>query len=122
MITHSAMIWRMYNQRAECENRIKELKAEYGINGFCLESMWATENAFRWVKVANNLMALFRLTLLKERKHLPRKSTMNFQCIAIGSYLARSARKTVLRLCVKDKRKDFIEGLFKNLSQCSPPF
>lgn len=118
----AAMIWRLYNQRAECENRIKELKTEYGIDGFCLETMGATENAFRWVMVAHNLMALFRLTLLKDRKHVPRKSTINFQCIAIGSYLTRSARKTVLQLCVKDKRKEFIEGLFKNLSQFSPPF
>lgn len=92
------------------------------IEGSCLESMWAAENEFRWVVVAHSLMSLFRLTLLRERKHIPRKSTINFQCIAIGSYLARSARKTALRLCPKGKRKEFIEGLFKPLSGISLPF
>lgn len=118
----SVMVWRMYNQRAECENRIKELKMDYGIEGFCLDSMWATEHAFRWVMVAHNLMALFRLTLLRNRKHVPKKSTIQFQCIAIGSYLTKSGRKTVLKLSAKEKRKEFLEGLFKNLSGVSPPF
>ena len=116
------MIWRIYNQRADAENRIKELKYDYGIEGFCLEDFSATENAFRWVMVAHNLMSLFKLTILKNRKHLPRLSTLNFQCIAIGSYLSKSARKQVLKLSAIDKRREFIRRLFSNLSGLSPPF
>jgi len=116
------LIWQLYNQRADTENRIKELKYDYGIEGFCLEEFGATENAFRWVMVAHNLMSLFKLALLKNRKHLPTLSTLNFQCIAIGSYLSKSARKQVLKLSLKEKRRKFIEQLFSNLSGLSPPF
>ena len=118
----SKMIWQIYNQRADCENRIKELKYDYGIEGFCFDDLYATENAFRWVMVIHNLMALFKLELLKERKHRTMLSTLNFQFIAIGSYLSKSARKTILNLSVKEKRKRFIEGLFSQLSGLSPPF
>jgi hypothetical protein len=116
------MIWRLYNQRADAENRIKELKYDYGIEGFCLDDFGATENVFRWVMVAHNLMSLFKLSLLRHKKHLPTLSTLNFQCIAIGSYLRKSARKKILKLSVRDKRKQFIESLFSKLHGLGPPF
>lgn len=115
-------IWKLYNQRADCENRIRELKHDYGIEGFCLDDMWATENAFRWVMVIHNLMALFKLKLMTDRKHRPMLSTLTLQCIAIGSYLSRSARKTVLKLSLKEKRRQFIDRLFTDLQDLSPPF
>ena len=118
----SKLVWQLYNQRADCENRIRELKQDYGIEGFCLNDMWATENAFRWVMVVHNLMALFKMKLYSERKHKPMLSTLNFQCIAIGSYLSKSARKQVLKLSLKEKRRLFIERLFSNLQGLSPPF
>jgi hypothetical protein len=37
--------WRFYKSRAECENRIKELKEDFGANGFCLHSFDGTEAA-----------------------------------------------------------------------------
>ena len=43
-------IWKIYNSRADCENRIKELKQDLG----------ATEASFRVIMVAYNLMSLFR--------------------------------------------------------------
>lgn len=116
------VIWQLYNQRADCENRIRELKYDYGIEGFCLDDMWATENAFRWVMVIHNLMALFKLKLMADRKHRPMLSSLTLQCIAIGSYLSRSARTTVLKLSLKEKRRQFIDRLFRELDGLSPPF
>lgn len=118
----SALIWRTYNQRADCENRIKELKYEYGIEGFCMKQMGATESAFRWIMVAHNLMSLFRMKLLSERRNAPTKATVNFECIAIGSYLTKKSRNIILNLSVQDKRRQFIEGLFQKLSGIGPPF
>lgn len=115
------MIWHLYNNRADCENRIRELRNDYGIDGFCLDDFYATEAAFRWTMVAHNLMSLFRLQVLNH-KHLPSLSTMKFQCIAIGSFLAKSGRKTVLKLSAKDKRRQFLEGIFRKLDDLSPPF
>jgi hypothetical protein len=37
--------WRFYNSRAECENRIKQLKDDFGAGGFCLHSFDGTEAA-----------------------------------------------------------------------------
>jgi len=34
----------------------------------------------------------------------------------------KSGRKTVLKLSAKDKRKQFLEGLFQKVSELSPPF
>ncbi len=116
------LVWQLYNKRADCENRIKELKQDYGIEGFCLKEMGATENAFRWIMVAHNLMSLFKLQVLKKKKKIPQLSTLTLQCIAIGSYLTKSARKTTQKLSVVQKRRRYIDSLFKNLSGSSPPF
>ena len=115
------MVWQIYNHRADCENQIRELKYNYGIEGFCMDDFYATEAAFRWTMVAYNLMSLFRLQVLNNKNH-PVLSTMRFQCIAIGSYLARTGRKMTLRLSAKQKRRQFLEGLFLKAENLSPPF
>jgi len=117
----SSLVWQLYNQRADCENRIRELKYDYGIEGFCMDDFYATEAAFRWTMVAHNLMSLFRLQVLNN-KHHPALSTMRFQCIAIGSYLVKTGRKTTLKLSAKQNRRQFLEGLFSKVSNLSPPF
>ena len=45
-------IWDLYNGRADCENRIKELKQDFGLESFCLKDFWATKASFRWIMVA----------------------------------------------------------------------
>lgn len=116
------LVWQLYNKRADCENRIKELKQDYGIEGFCLKRLGATENAFRWIMVAHNLMSLFKLQVLRRKKKIPQLSTLNLQCIAIGSFLTRSARKTTLKLSVAEKRRRFFDELFMNLGDSAPPY
>jgi len=53
-------VWRMYRGRADCENRLGELKHDFALSGFCLDSFYGTEAAFRTGMVAYNLMSLFR--------------------------------------------------------------
>ena len=38
-------VWRLYRGRADCENRIKELKADFGLDAFNMRDFWATEAA-----------------------------------------------------------------------------
>lgn len=52
------MIHLLYTKRADAENRIKELKYDYGIDGFALRAFGAMEAAFRFTMVAFNIMAL----------------------------------------------------------------
>ena len=33
-------IWNIYNTRADFENRIKELKQDFGLDNFCLQDFW----------------------------------------------------------------------------------
>jgi len=40
-------MYNLYNSRADCENRIKELKYDFGADNFCLNSFFATEASFR---------------------------------------------------------------------------
>ncbi len=53
-------IWKIYNSWADCENRIRELKQDFGLEAFRLQDFWATEASFRFIMVAYNLMSPFR--------------------------------------------------------------
>lgn len=103
-------IHRLYNGRADCENRIKELKADYGINGYALKKQSSTEAAFCFTMLAYNIMGLLKQYVLKNQNRL---STLRFQCIAIGSYLVKSGRKKKMKLSAEGKRKHFLEHVFK---------
>jgi hypothetical protein len=105
-------------KRADAENQIKELKYNYGMEGFCSESFSATEAAFRWVMVAYNLMSLFKQKTVTT-KSIPTLSTLRFQCIAIGSYIITKGRKEVLKLSIKESKRDFFDTLFKKLNSIS---
>jgi IS4 transposase len=48
-------VWRLYRHRVDSENRIAELKQDFGLTGFCLDSFWGTEAAFSTVVLAYNL-------------------------------------------------------------------
>jgi hypothetical protein len=109
------LIWSIYKKRADAENQIKELKYNYGMEGFCSESFSATEAAFRWVMVAYNLMSLFKQKTVTT-KSIPTLSSLRFQCIAIGSYIITKGRKEVLKLAVKESKRDFYQTLFKKLN------
>jgi hypothetical protein len=49
-------IWDLYNGRADCENRIKELKQDFGLESFCLKDFWATEASFRWIMLGKETL------------------------------------------------------------------
>jgi len=74
-------IWNVYNSRADCENRIKELKADFGLDCFCMKGFWATEASFRFIMLAYNLLALFRHVALNERNGATLK-TLRSYCFA----------------------------------------
>lgn len=111
----------LYNQRADCENRIKELKYDYGMDGFAMKSIGATEAAFRFVLLAYNIMALFKQKVLTSPAK-PHLSTIRFQCIAIGSYLVKNGRNKVMKLSAEGKRRHFLEHFFDRVEILKPPF
>lgn len=114
-------IWQMYNPRADAENRIKELKYDFGADNFCLKEFWATEASFRFIMVAYNLMSLFRHLAIQS----PQKATLSslrFQCFALGAWISNHANRKTLKIYLATKRRPWLDGLFAKIGQASPPF
>ena len=61
-------IWRVYRLWANCENQIKALKEDFGLNSFVMKDYWAIEVAFTLTMLTVNLASLFRRTCLHLRK------------------------------------------------------
>jgi len=111
-------IYNIYNTRADCENRIKELKYDFGADNFCLKEFFATEASFRFIMMAYNIMALFKHQVLQSNAHL---STLRAYCFAIGSWITNHSNQKVLNLSLPTKRRAWMDGLFENVKQSQLP-
>lgn len=107
-------IWNMYNTRADCENRIKELKQDFGLENFCLKDFWATEASFRFIMVAYNIISLFRHFALQSHKK-PTMNTLRVHCFALGAWTVKHANKKVLKLALSVKKRQWMDGLFSKI-------
>ena len=108
-------VWRLYRGRADCENRIKELKADVGLGSVVLRDFWATEAAQGVTMLAYNLMSVFRHSVMRQKAHhtLP---TMHHKVLAVGALWDDNAKNTkqTFRLDVARKRRPWFEGLWAN--------
>ena len=101
------VIWRFYRKHADIENQIRELKWDYGIDGFCQQKFFATEAAFRFVCVAYNLMSLMQSKLgFPVYRTL---STLRTQMLAVGAIVGRSGHKVILRLSLRGPFREQFE-------------
>ena len=101
-------VWRFYRKRAILETRIRELKWDYGIDGFCMKKFYATEAAFRVVCFVYNLMQQFQKEIgIQGKKTLGVIRTMVLAC---GAELGRDGHKMVLRLSLAGKRRERFRG------------
>jgi hypothetical protein len=114
-------IWNMYNNRADCENRIKELKYDFGLENFCLQDFWATEASFRFIMVAYNLMSLFRHFALNHHNRAT-LGTLRSYCFALGAWTVSHANKTVLKISLPTKRRPWLDGIFSEISKLRSPY
>lgn len=112
-------IYNIYNTRADCENRIKELKYDFGADNFCLSDFWATESSFRFIMMAYNIMALFKHEVINSNMRL---STLRSYCFALGSWITEHANQKVLKISLPQKRRAWMDGLFENVEQSQIPF
>jgi hypothetical protein len=113
------IVWRTYRLRSDSENRIKELKADFGLDSFNLKDFWATEAALAATMLAYNLMSLFRQAVLRTKSQHT-LATMHGKVFAIGAYWDRkSGPQNHLLLCVPRKKRAWFSGLWTNASQ--PP-
>lgn len=114
-------IWRLYRQRADSENRIKELKEDFGFNSFNLKEFYATESALTVAMLAYNLMAIFRLFVMRsEVQH--KLSTLRYKTFAIGAFFQREKGKYILRIALAKQRRKWFEGLWNASNNVQTPF
>ncbi len=113
-------IWNIYNSRADCENRIRELKQDFGLEAFCLQDFWATEASFRFIMVAYNLMSLFRHFGLNSHNQAT-LATLRSYCFAIGGWISQHARKQVLKLSLPRKKRPWMDAIFHKIDSLVAP-
>ncbi len=115
------VVWRTYRGRADCENRIKELKYDFAADSFNMQDFWATEAALNTVMLAYNLMSLFRQVLLKMvvvvRKGVSEPiqhtlQTLRYKLFATPAYTTTEGRKPILNLAMAMQKRQWMQGLW----------
>ena len=114
------MIWRLYRGRADCENRIKELKYDFGSTGFNQKNFWATEAALATVMMGFNLMSLLRKLLLKKQPYHTLK-TLRYKLFGTAGYMVRSGRKRLLTLAMDMRKRAWFSGLWEQSKSFDQP-
>jgi len=114
-----ADVWRFYNSRADCENRLKELKDDFGANGFCLQSFDGTEASFRLLCFLFNLMADFKRDVTGDES--PRLMTLRTQLFVVGGILGASGHHRVLRLGLRGRWREHFAGILERIASCESP-
>jgi hypothetical protein len=113
-------IWEQYKERADAENRIQELKYDFGLEGFNMKEFFATEAAMRFITVAYNLMSLYKhvttQTQAQQRLH-----TIRINCFAVGSWIVKQGNKRILKLAVRLQKRPWMDGLFKLVRDVGMP-
>lgn len=89
-------VWRFSNSRADSENRLKELKDDFGARGFCWQSFDGTEAAFRLICFLFNLVALFKREVTRNER--PQLTTLRSRLLVVGAILGARGRRPTLRL------------------------
>lgn len=105
------LVWKLYRMRADAENRIKELKYDFGADSFNMQSFSATEATMNCVMLAYNLMSLFRQVVVCSKVQ-PTLKTMRYRIFATGGYLVKDGNRRILKLCLAMKRRQWFEGLW----------
>ena len=104
-------MWRTYRARGDAENRIKELKDDFGADSFNLKGFFPTEAALHFVMIAYNLMSLFRIFVLREKTQ-KRLSTLRYRTFAIGAYFEKHGNTLKLKIALVKKRRKWFVGLW----------
>jgi hypothetical protein len=106
-----AEVWRLYRGRGDAENRIKELKYDFGFDSFNLKDFYATEAALTFVMMAYNLMSIFRMFVLQEKTQRTLTS-LRYRVFAIGAYFTKIKGRLILNIALHKKRRHWFNGLW----------
>jgi hypothetical protein len=107
-----AEVWRLYRWRANCENRIKELKYDYGLDKMNEQSFDGTEATLILMTIAYNFMSLFKQLVIggKTRNRL---STLRYKLLAIPSTIEKSRKGLIVTMALQMQRRPWIKKLWE---------
>jgi hypothetical protein len=105
-----ADIWRLYRQRANCENRIKELKYDYGLDKMNQASFDGTEASLILMTIAYNFLSLFKQVIIGGNVR-NRLKTLRNTMLAIPALIEQSEDKTIVRMALHMNRRAWISKL-----------
>lgn len=115
-------VWRDYNQRADVENRIAELKYDLAADDFCLHAFFPTEAAFCAILMLFNLLGEFQRA--SGMKGYRQPATLRTQVFLCGAVLGRAGRRVVLHLSESwgglTQRKPLLDSLLAYPFSTSP--
>jgi hypothetical protein len=105
----------LYRSHADYENRIKQLKVDFGVDSFCLRDFWATEAALPVSMLTYNLMIVFRQAVILQKVHHT-LATLHHQVLAIEVYWGQPSEhegklRPTLSIALARKRRAWFEGL-----------
>lgn len=106
-------VWRFYNGRADCENRLKELKHDYGADGFCLNAFDGTEAVFRMICAFYNLLAAFKADVTRDPA--PQLARLRTEHFVAGAIVGRDGRDVVLRLGLRGRYRERFSALLERI-------
>lgn len=109
-------VWRDYNQRAQIENVIKELKNGFGLPGFCCRKFFATEAALSLAVLTYNLYQLFCThTGLLDHATI---ASARYRLFACAGILSRPHGQPLLKLAIPPPLRPWWQTLWDRL--CTP--
>lgn len=112
-------VWRDYNQRAGCEEVIKQLDADFALPKLCLKKFWSTEAALSLAVLSYNLMQLFQ-------RHLGwldrvTAATLRFRLFTTGGIISQTGGVTTIRLAVREaEERAWWRRLLEKMSSMIP--
>jgi hypothetical protein len=112
-------VWRTYNRRSDCENRIKEIGSQFGIRGLCCRGFWATEAAHQLAIAAYNLCVLFQRELGISRKVELR--TLRMHLFTRAGVWSRPANVPTIKVAIPNKDRSWWEQIIERINSSIPP-
>ena len=112
----SADVWRLYRQRANCENRIKELKYDYSLDKINQMSFDGTEATLMLMTIAYNFMSLFKQLIIGGTVR-NRLKTLRHQIFAIPAIIEHSKDKTIVKMALHLNRRSWINKLWNKVDE-----
>jgi hypothetical protein len=103
-------VWRLYRGRANCENRIRELKYDYGLDKMNQTDFEGTEVALLLMTVACNFLSLFKQVIIGGDVR-NRLKTLRYRMPDIPSIIEQSENKMVVNMALHMKRQNWIRKL-----------